>query len=176
MNRIDEAIQQVLESTGNQYITQREAWLDRRNVKATGELQESLNFRVSSTPGIVSLEIEFAPQGRHIDMRPKNVNQAKGGRELITRLQSWIEKKGLLSKYIAQQERKRKRPRKNPVDENYYLRKLAWGIAITRMKGKYRPRRWYNSSKSAAIFAAYNEAAIAVSKEASNEITEGLKK
>lgn len=138
-----------------EYIAGQKAVQARRNIKASGQLAQSMEADVQSRVDSAirtTIELAFEEYGRIIEM--KRLNLPPGGGELIEGLAEWIVKKGFLQRFSQGflRKRKLKTPPQNIQNQ------IAWGIAIKRSKN-YRRRAWYTKSKSAAVTDLYNRVA-----------------
>lgn len=142
-----------LESWAAEFVLDRVAQLNRRGIKGSGDLANSLSAEVrgQAVDAAVQALVSFKEYGRFVDMRTLQPGEA--GADYITNLVSWIQRKGLAEKFTRGYVRKRNL--KKPPER--VLSYIAFGIAKKRNQGKYRRRRWYNSSKTAAINELYND-------------------
>ena len=155
-----------------QFIADRVAFLRSRGIKASGDLERSLAAEVTDAvkaEGIAIL-IGFEEYGRIVDMR--RFNPPEGGGDYLLALQDWIRRKGLEQKFV--QGYMRKRNLKRPPER--VLTYIAWGIARKRFDGKYRRRRWYNKSKSAAITELFRDVAANMPEQVAQQIKDQFTK
>lgn len=153
-----------------EYIALRKSVLERRRILASGDLKDSFaynqghdaNSTISNT-----LELVFNDYGRYVEM--KRLNLPKGGTELIDGLAEWIVKKGLEAK-MTRDFMTRRNLKKAPED---ILTRLAWAMAVKRQQ-KYRPRAWYNKSKSAALTELFNRVAAGLPEIVIQELKSSL--
>lgn len=167
MEELNREIATISDAWAKKYLANRLAYLKRRNVLATGELEHSFGYEVDDNPtdAAVRAMIAFADHGRIIDMR--RIDHDKWGRNAVERLEKWILKKGInafvpgfLKKYGL------KAPPRDVVN------RIAWGIMVERGKGKFRRRPWYAKSKTAAVTELYNEVAAASLDNTSETLTQ----
>jgi hypothetical protein len=64
---------------------------------------------------------------------------------------------------------------KRPVSDAAFLNRIAWGIVKKRATGKYRRRRWWNPSKTAAVTELLNKVAAALPPTVGNDVAQNLK-
>ena len=155
-----EALRDFLEKEGREwvqeYIRARKAFLAKRKIEASGGLRDSLAAEVQSAlEGAVktNIRLEFEEHGRFVDM--KRLRPPSGGSEYLTALAGWVERKGLVEKFVQGMLRKRG---KIPAQRDRFLSMVAWGIARKRT-GKFRRRAWYAKSSSGGINDLYNRVA-----------------
>jgi len=142
-----------LETWAAEFVRDRVAQLNRRGIKGSGDLANSLRAEVrgQAVDAAVQALVSFREYGRFVDMR--NLQPAEAGADYIANLISWIQRKGLDQKFIKGYVRRRNL--KKPPER--VLSYIAFGIAKKRSQGKYRRRRWYNKSKTASINELYND-------------------
>lgn len=130
------------------FVTNRKAFLRKRQIDASGELINSLNFEIDTQARqeAVQLLIAFNDYGRMVDMKRFNYSHDSWGRNAVSRIEDWVKEKGL-EKFIQGFVKKYNL---KTVPANV-LNKIAWGIMTNRAEGKFRRRRWYNKPKTAAI-------------------------
>lgn len=150
------------------FIEDRIAYLRRRGIKAAGDLERSLQAEVLAGLRDASVQtlIAFEEYGRIIDM--KRFDPPEGGADYLLGLISWIKRTGREQKMVRGYMRKRNL--KRPPER--VLTYIAWGIAKKRLNGKYRRRRWYNKSKSAAISELFRDVAANMPEQVAKEITQ----
>ena len=154
------------------FIEYRKSWLDKKGIKASGELITSLEQEVTAQlqeAALVRIEIAFKDYGRYIDM--KGLKPPKGGADYISGLEAWIEDKGLTQKFTRKFMEKR---RLRQVPPNI-LNQLAWSVAISRTERVKRRRHWYNKPKSASITDLYNQVAAGLPEKVAQEIKNAFK-
>lgn len=105
----DDAVRQLAEMIDREardwardWIAARKATLEKRKIKASGELISSIqsSARMTLESAVTNIvEIAFAEQGRFVDM--KRLDVPGGGADYISNLAAWIQRKGLLAKYRA---------------------------------------------------------------------------
>ena len=168
---IEEFLKKELEAWAVQFIQDRRAFLRRRKIRASGELDRSLETEVlgQAQREAVELLLAFEEHGRYIDMR--RMQPPAGGGDYIFLLQQWIKKRGFEKEFIEKYMRRRKL-RKVPRD---VLNRIAWGIAVKRSNGRYRRRRWYNKPKSARITGLFNQVAANLPEIVADNITDQFK-
>ncbi|MEM7290060.1 MAG: hypothetical protein AAF412_06785 [Pseudomonadota bacterium] len=156
---MSELIRDYLRSESQAWVTRfiedRIAFLRRRGIQASGDLERSLQAEVIAglrNAGVQTL-IAFEEYGRIIDMR--RFDPPEGGGDYLLALVDWIQRKGLADKMIKGYVRRRKL--KRPPER--VLTYIAWGIARKRFNGKYKRHRWWNKSKSAAITELFRDVA-----------------
>lgn len=82
---------------GAEWIATRRAVLEKRGIKASGELIASLEHTAKTSVGTAVtniVEIAFANQGRYVEM--KRLNVPGGGADYLANLAEWIQKKDCL--------------------------------------------------------------------------------
>lgn len=163
---IDDYLRTEAQRWVTQFVQDRVAFLRSRNIAATGELINSMQSEV--TAGLrgeaVQILIAFEEYGRIVDMR--KFNPPQGGGDYIAALEEWIQRKGLAAKFTTKYVNTRNL--KSPPER--VLTYIAWGIAKKRFNGKYRRRRWYNRSKSAAITELFRDVAANMPELVAQEI------
>lgn len=150
-----------------QFIAGRKSWMDRKGIKATGELINSLETEVTKTisdAALVKIQIAFEPHGRFIEM--KNLQAPAGGADYIASLEEWIDRKGLRGRMTSRYMSTRK-ARTVPSD---ILTRLAWSVAVSRHQRVKRRRQWYNKPKQASISDLYNRIAAGLPELVAQEI------
>lgn len=153
-----------------EFIAGRRAFLRTRRIAVTDSLIDSFAGDIQSTlegTWRTELLLEFEEHGRYIDMR--RLNAPGGGDEYLQELEDWIVRKGLEGQFVR---RFMLRRRLKKVPQNV-LRQMAWAVAIKRTQ-RYRPRPWYNKSKSAAITDLYNRVASGLPDLVMEEIKKGF--
>jgi hypothetical protein len=152
---IQKFIGEELHQLGSDFAVQRASALRARKIEAMGALSASVQFEIEreARQEAVSLLIAFEEHGRFIDMkRLKAPSADRIGSSYIEAIEAWIKARGWEEKLIEKYKSKR-HLRKAPKN---VLNMIAWGIALKRSK-KVRPRRWWNSSKSAFSIKIFNE-------------------
>lgn len=153
---IHEAVKQVGKGWVIEFLSQRRAALEKRDIKASGDLINQLGYDTEEQAEALafSILVAFPGYGRIAEMR--NVSHDVWGRNAIERVTDWITRKGVgkfmpgfLKKYNLQ---------KPPKDA---VLRMAWGVLVSRSQGKFRRKKWYNAAKTAAIADLYNDVAIA---------------
>ena len=174
----DEAMQVMLDWVQH-FITQRKAALmSGKKGNASGDLLRSFEIeadKMSREEG-VALLIAFNEEGRLIDMQPKNLHYDAWGRNSISRLEQWIQKRGIgnfMPGYI------KRHPNFGARTGNLQrmISDVAWGIAISRTQGKFRrTKKWWNASKTAGTYELINKLAIAMPTPIIETFKESFKK
>lgn len=174
----DDAIRQLTElidsesrEWAREWIATRRAVLEKRGIKASGELIASLEHTAKTSVGTAVtniVEIAFANQGRYVEM--KRLNVPGGGADYLANLAEWIQKKGLLAKYQSRFLASRKR-KTVPADLLY---RMAWAVAIARKTRAYRRRSWYAKAKEAGVTELYNRVAANIPDIIAAEIKAGF--
>ncbi len=140
-------------------------------ISRSGSLEQSVSSEVVRQAQREAVEalIAFEEHGRFIDMKP--TAQDRFGNEAIKRLEAWAAsvglgqfERGFIRKYGAR-----------PVTDAKFLNRIAWGIIKTRATGKYRRRRWWNPSKSAAITELLNQVAAALPSRVATDVAKTLR-
>ncbi len=159
----DDAVRQLAEMIDREardwardWIAARKATLEKRKIKASGELISSIqsSARMTLESAVTNIvEIAFAEQGRFVDM--KRLDVPGGGADYISNLAAWIQRKGLLAKYRAAF-LIRNRRKKEPADLLY---RMSWAVAMSRKTQKYRRRPWYAKAQAAGVNELYNRVA-----------------
>ena len=144
------------------FIDARKQALRNQKMPATGNLLQSFEREITlqAHEEAVKLSIAFLEDGRFIDMRPSTIAHDKWGRNSITRLEEWIEKVGV-DKFIYGFLDKPGRTY-NPAKHHGYkslINQIAWGIAISRSKGKFKRKTWWNKEKGRATAQLINKLA-----------------
>jgi hypothetical protein len=162
---IEDMIHAELERFATAYIAQRIAFLRSRKTEASGELIDSFayEFERQARAEAVVLVLAFADQGRFVDMKPQSIAYASNISP-IDKLAAWVEKKGL-EKFLKGYEQRRKYV---PVNTQKLLYSIAWGIAKTRWKGKFKRKPWYAKSKTAAVAELVNKVVAQLPQTASD--------
>lgn len=181
LDKIQQAIEDEARAWAQDFVATRKAFLQKRKIQATGDLQDSIQSQVvnQASSGIVELLVEFEQHGRFLDM--KNLKPSKGGDSYIIALENWLKTKGFFSKFRAKYDAKYEANRKfsritsGATREARALNRMAWGIAVNRSNGKYRRRRWYNKPKTAAIAQLFNSIAANLPTIAAEEIAKQFK-
>lgn len=153
---IHEAVKKVSAGWAIEFIRQRKAALERKNIKGSGDLINDLAFATEEqVEALVSqILIAFPGYGRMAEMR--SVSHDRWGRNAIDRVADWIGAKGVgkfLPGFMAKYNLK-----KPPKDA---VLRIAWGVMVARSQGKFKRKKWYNAAKTAAIAELYNDVAIA---------------
>ena len=83
-------LEAVIAEWAEKFITQRHAYLIKKNIKASGELTNSLRYQLlqQSVGEVRALTLHFAEHGRFIDMK-----HAEGGDDQIEGLVEWMKAK-----------------------------------------------------------------------------------
>lgn len=169
---LDEFLATTARKWVEEWIRQRQAYFEKRKMKASGALSDSMGYQLSTAlSGAIRAELEvgFQEHGRYLDM--KRLDTPGGGDDLIIGLVNWIKKRGLESKFekgfLA-----RKKLKKLPQN---WLNQAAWGIAVKRQKG-YRRRAWYAKSSSAAVTDLYNHIAAGLPDIVSSELKKAIER
>ena len=150
-----------------EFIAYRKSWLEKKGIKVTGELIQSLESEVTNIlegAAKTRIEIAFIPYGRYIDM--KNLHAPAGGSDYISALEDWIEKRGLRERMTSRLMATRQL---RTVPPNI-LNQLAWSVAISRIDLVKRRRQWINKPKSVAITELYNRVAGGLPERVAQEI------
>lgn len=160
-----------LENWAAEFVRDRVAQLNRRNIKGSGDLANSLRAEVrgQAVDAAVQALVSFKEYGRFVDMR--RLQPGEAGADYIANLISWIQRKGLADKFTRGYVRRRNL--KKPPER--VLSYIAFGIARKRSQGKYRRRRWYNKSKTAAINELYNDVQANMPEVIADQIKETLR-
>jgi hypothetical protein len=159
-----------LEQLAADFIEQRKSDLARKKAKASGDLIDDMDFSVDrqARQDAVVLLLAFEEHGRFIDM--KNLDGAKGGEDYVDAIRAWIRLRGWEDKFIDAY--KNKHPlRKVPYS---LLTRIAWGI-IRKRSLKIRPRKWYNTTKTAWLGEVYNVIASQLPDKTISELTKPFK-
>jgi hypothetical protein len=159
-----------LEQLAADFIEQRKSDLLRKKVRASGDLTSDMDFEVDrqAREDAVVMLLAFEEHGRFIDM--KHLDGAKGGDEYVDAIRAWIRLRGWEDKFI--EAFKNKHPlRKVPHN---LLTRIAWGI-IRKRSLKIRPRRWWNSTKTAWLGEVYNVIASQLPDRTLAELTKSFK-
>ena len=167
---IDDHIAHELTTWAADFVRQRAEFLRRRKYEATGTLTQSIEYELvrAAQRNAVEVLIAFEDHGRFIDM--KSLTPAEGGTDYILALQAWVERKGFVNRF-TQGYMKRHNIKTVPAD---ILSRIAWGIAVKRSTGKMRRRRWWNKSKTAAIYDAFNKVAASLPPVAAQEVAKSF--
>lgn len=168
---INDQVEQVSEAWATKFLDQRRSALQRRKIRATGALSDSLEHEVvkDATAAVVRILIAFNEEGRIAEMGRLHPHD-KWGRNAVERLTKWVEARGV-DKFVPGF-LERRRLKKKPKD---IINQIAWGIMVSRGKGKFRRRPWWNKAKTAAVDDLYNQAAIAVLDEAADGMIDLVK-
>ena len=152
------------------FIDARKIFL-RRSISKSGVLVDSMEQEIDrqSRREAVELLLSFSEHGRFVDMKP--TAQDKYGRQSIIRIEDWVSRVGL-GKFVRGWE---KIHGKRPIDDSVLINRIAWGIVINRTKGKYKRKRWWNSSKTRAITELLNDVAEKLPKKVSEQVVDSLK-
>lgn len=171
LQQLNEAYARELETWAEEFLLSRENYLRRKKIEASGELGDSFAFDMDASPSqdLVKLLIGFNDYGRIIDMR--GISHDKWGRNAVSRVEDWIKAKGLLQKWIPKFMKKYKR-KTIPHD---ILNRMAWGVLRNRTLA-WRPKKWYNKSKSAAIGDLYNRTAAVTLDEGGDIIQRNMER
>ena len=162
---LKKALEEEVTAWAETFITQRHNYLVKKEIKASGQLTQSLRSELLRTAigDVRTLLIHFAKHGRFIDMRP-----AKGGTEYVEGLIAWIKAKGLENDFIVKawsQYGKRIHAK--------ILNDIAWGIILTR-NAKHKRRRWYNKPKEAALLELQNRLLVIMPSAAGTDMKDLL--
>jgi hypothetical protein len=152
---LQQFIADELHQLGTDFAVQRANALRARKIQTTGALSASVQFEIEreARQEATALLLAFEEYGRFIDMKRLKAPQAdKIGSGYIEAIEAWIKARGWEEKLIEKYKTQRKL-RKVPKN---VLNMIAWGIALKRAK-KVRPRRWWNSSKSAFSIQVFNQ-------------------
>lgn len=141
------------------FIDARKQALRAKKLPIDGSLLQSFEREIAmqARDEAVILSIAFLDSGRFIDMKPSSIAHDKWGRNSITRLEDWIERVGV-EKFIYGFLDKPGRTY-NPAKHQGYkslINQIAWGIAISRTKGKFKRKTWWNKDKSRATLRLVN--------------------
>ena len=113
---------------------------------------------------VAEVLMAFETHGRFIDM--KRLNHDVWGRNALDRVMAWVQRNGV-DNFVKGYLRRRKYL---PKTRQKLLQSIAWGIMVRRSQGKFKRRKWYNRSKSAAINDLFNEVASKLPTFVGNEI------
>lgn len=139
--------EETAEAWVQDFIRARVAYLRKKFVKASGNLERSMQYEINSraVKEAVTLLLAFEDYGRIIDMR--RIAQHDPGRDMIEEIKAWVRDKGV-GAFMRGYKRRRKYI---PQNNERLLSSIAWGIAKQRAQGKRRRKRWYNKQKSGAL-------------------------
>ncbi|MEL6274276.1 MAG: hypothetical protein AAFU03_04080, partial [Bacteroidota bacterium] len=142
-----------LDVWAKEFVQNRVSSLRSRKISSSRQLERSLAYEVrgQAVDAAVQAIIGFEEHGRFIDMR--RLQPPEGGADYIANLIQWLERKGLAEKFTRGYVRRRNL--KRPPDR--VLTYIAFAMARKRFRGKFRRRRWYNRSKTAAVNELYND-------------------
>ena len=164
-------IAKELQEMAEFYIKQRISSLQGRKINATNELAQSLDYKVvyEAKVEVISMLLAFEEHGRYVDMK-RLKPPTEYGAEYITAIEEWIKARGwedrFIRKFVAQ-----RKLREVPKD---VLNQIAWGIAAKRGSGKYRRRKWYNSSKTAMIYQLFNDIAAGLPQKVQTGLAQNM--
>lgn len=169
-DNIKAAIAAEMEEWAAGFVRGRVQYLSSR-ISRSGVLQQSVQAEVVRQAKREAVEalISFEEYGRFIDMKP--TAQDKYGRQAVLRIQDWAERIGL-DKF---ERGFIKRYGRRPASDEKFLNRIAWGIMKKRATGKYRRRRWWNSSKTAAVTELLNKVASALPTPVGADVAQTLK-
>lgn len=175
----DEALKEITEyievqgrAWAKEYIANRIAYLGKRNVRAKGDLIQSLQYEVATTlqqAAETRISIAFRDYGRFVDM--KTLKAAQGGGDYVQALELWIEQKGLREKFTRRFLEKRNL---RTAPQNI-LNQMAWGIIKTRQARYKRRLGWYAKSRAGALNDLYNKVAANIPRIVGQEIKNAFK-
>ncbi len=157
------------ENWADRWMAARVANLTKRNVRASGNLNQSFGTIVSKGAGEIAVRVEvgFAEHGRYIDM--KRYSHDKWGRNAMDRVTAWISKKGIqkfeagfLKKYQL---------KKAPKD---MLNRMAWGIMVNRSNNKFRRKAWYAKAQGGGVTDLFNQVAANLPDEVIKDFKKGF--
>ncbi len=160
---LTKSIADITGAWAEKFFENRKTFLDRRKVKASGDLERSMGYDINTATGEVAVraQLAFENHGRYIDL--KRFQHDKWGRNAVERIEKWIEARGLqkfepgyLKKYNL---------KKAPKD---IKKRMAWGILVNRSNGRFRRKAWFAKSKTAAVSDLYNQVAAAMVDDAAN--------
>lgn len=120
-------------------IAELKASAQKKKVQLSGDLIASIQGRISdfSADGMADIEISFKAAGRILDYRTKPEYSKNPP---VDELAQWVEMLGL-DKFKKVPGYKNRRPN---ISQSAAARRIAWGIAISRLrKGPRRPRKWF---------------------------------
>lgn len=180
LSRINDEAMRVMLDWVQHFIEQRKAALNAgKKGVASGELLRSFEIeatKLAQEEGIALL-IAFNESGRLIDMKPKNLHYDAWGRNGISRLEAWVQKRGVgnfMTGYI------KKHPNygaRKGVNLQRIINDIAWGIAISRTSGKFRRvKSFWNAPKTAGIYDLINKVATQLPSVTSSTIAQQFKK
>ena len=178
-NAVSDYIEQVLTEFSEEFISQRIAYLQSKKINSSAQLSKSLHYELhkQAKGELMDLLISFENYGRYIDMR--KLDNPKGGSELLSSLEDWIQRKGLEAKMVKKYQSRQlslfgsssKKLKKLP---NNLLYRIAWGI-IVKWRTHRRRRQWWNKPKSAALAELYNRVLAGLPEATAKDISNAFK-
>lgn len=155
-----------------QYFAGRIAYFGKRNLRARGDLIQSLQYEVTSTlqqAAETRISIAFKDYGRYVDMR--TLRAAKGGGDYVKALEMWIEQRGLLERFT----RKFLATKGLKTLPANAANQMAWGIVKKRHSNYRRRLAWYSKSRTGALNDLYNKVAANIPRLVGQEIKKAFK-
>lgn len=167
---INDEIAEISRQWAAKFLAGRRSTLNRRKIKASGSLIDSLESEVGidEVEQAVRILIAFNEEGRIAEMR--RIHHDKWGRNAMTRLENWVQDKGLQN--FAPGFLARRRLKTAPKD---IINQIAWGIMVTRAGGKFRRKPWWAKAKTAGVTDLYNQAAVASLDKSAEGLVDLLK-
>jgi hypothetical protein len=140
---LEKELRRIVTEWSDRLITERYTYLVKKEIKASGELANSLRAELlnNSVGDVQQLLVHFAKHGKFIDMK-----HADGGKEQIEGLVDWMNKRGLANDFIA----KWWSNHQNRQVPKTILSDIAWGIIIMRAR-RHKRQRWFNKPKEKAL-------------------------
>lgn len=151
-------------------ITELKASAQKKKVQLSGDLIASINGKISdfSADGMADIEISFKAAGRILDYRTKPEFTTNPP---VDELAKWVEMLGL-DKFKKVPGYTGRRPN---ISQSAAARRIAWGIAISRLrKGPKRARKWFAKLFYGPLIARLIEAQISVLGTSSVRILDSL--
>ena len=175
----DEALKEITDyievqgrAWAKEYIAGRIAYFGKKNLKAKGDLIQSLKYEVTTNLEQAAqnrISLEFNRYGRFIDL--KDMKPGSGGADYLKMLKDWIQEKGFDEQFKSRFLEKRKL---KTLPQNA-LNQMAWGIIKNRQSRYKRRLAWYAKSRAGALNDLYNKVAANIPRIVGQEIKNAFK-